>query len=99
MADRLFVKFKVSAYISPNIFYCNPTKLWLFFVLNILLISTHMKTTASEKFNWIISSPESKNVISKILKKLNQELKKGHHSYIDSFIVITENVIAFEEYY
>tara|TARA_B100001564_G_scaffold334000_1_gene322095 strand:- start:15 stop:314 length:300 start_codon:yes stop_codon:yes gene_type:complete len=99
MADRLFVKFKVSAYISPNIFYCNPTKLWLFFVLNILLISTPIKTTASEKFNCIISSPKSKNVSSKILKTLNQELKKGHHSYIDSFIVITENVIVFEEYY
>lgn len=99
MADRLFVKFKVSAYISPNIFYCNPTKLWLFFVLNILLISTPIKTTASEKFNWIISSPESKNVSSKILKKLDQEFKKGHHGYIDSFIVIKENVIVFEEYY
>ena len=76
MAYSLFVKFKVSAYISPNIFYCNPTKLWLFFVLNILLISTPMKTTASEKFNWVISSPESKNVSSKILKKLDQNLKK-----------------------
>ena len=99
MASSLFVKFKVSAYISPNIFYGNPTKLWLFFVLNILLISTPMKTTASEKFNWIISSPESKNVSSKSLKKLDQEFKKGHHGYIDSFIVITENVIVFEEYY
>ena len=76
MADSLFVKFKVSAYISPNIFYCNPTKLWLFFVLNILLISTPTKTTASEKFNWIISHPESKNVSAKILKKLDQNLKK-----------------------
>ena len=99
MAYSLFVKFKVSAYISPNIFYSNPTKLWLFFVLNILLISTPMKTTASEKFNWVISSPESKNVSSKILKKLDQEFKKGHHGYIDSFIVIKENVIVFEEYY
>ena len=99
MAYSLFVKFKVSAYISPNIFYSNPTKLWLFFVLNILLISTPMKTTASEKFNWVISSPESKNVSSKILKKLDQEFKQGHHSYIDSFIVIKENVIVFEEYY
>ena len=76
MADSLFVKFKVSAYISPNIFYCSPTKLWLFFVLNILLISTPTKTTASEKFNWIISHPESKNVSAKILKKLDQNLKK-----------------------
>ena len=76
MADSLFVKFKVSAYISPNIFYCNPTKLWLFFVLNLLLISTPTKTTASEKFNWIISHPESKNVSAKILKKLDQNLKK-----------------------
>ena len=76
MAYSLFVKFKVNAYISPNIFYCNPTKLWLFFVLNILLISTPIKTTASEKFNWIISSPESKNVSSKLLKKLDQNLKK-----------------------
>ena len=99
MAYSLFVKFKVSAYISPNIFYCNPTKLWLFFVLNILLISTPMKTTASEKFNWVISSPESKNVSSKILKKLDQEFKQGHHSYIDSFIAIKENVIVFKEYY
>ena len=76
MAYSLFVKFKVNAYISPNIFYCNPTKLWLFFVLNILLISTPTKTTASEKFNWIISHPESKNVSAKILKKLDQNLKK-----------------------
>ena len=76
MAYSLFVKFKVSAYISPNIFYCNPTKLWLVFVLNILLISTPIKTTASEKFNWIISHPESKNVSAKILKKLDQNLKK-----------------------
>ena len=52
-----------------------------------------------EKFNWIISSPESKNVSSKSLKKLDQEFKKGHHGYIDSFIVIKENVIVFEEYY
>lgn len=99
MAYSLFVKFKVSTYISPNIFYCNPTKLWLFVVLNILLISTPMQTTESEKFNWIISSPESKNVSPKILKKLDQEFKKSPHCYIDSFIVIKENVIVFEEYY
>ena len=76
MADSLFVKFKVSAYISPNIFYCNPTKLWLFFVLNILLISTPIRTTAAVKFNWLSSSPESKSVSAKILKKLDQNLKK-----------------------
>ena len=99
MNYSLFMKFKVNAYISPNIFYGNPAKLWLFFALNILLISTPMKTTASEKFNWMIASPESKGLDSKSLKKLDQELKKGDHGYVDSFIVIKNNVIVFEEYY
>ena len=93
------MKFKVNAYISPNISYGNPAKLWLFFALNILLVSTPMKTTASEKFNWMIASPESKGLNSKSLKKLDQELKKGDHGYVDSFIVIKENMLVFEEYY
>jgi len=53
----------------------------------------------AESINWKLSNPETQNVDSNILQKLHQELKNGTHGYIDSFLVIRNNHLLFEEYY
>ena len=48
---------------------------------------------------WNTSEPETEGIDLSVLKDLHQEFKNGIHGYIDSFLVIRNGNIVFEEYY
>ena len=53
----------------------------------------------AEPINWKVSDPETQYVDSNILQQLHEEFKNGAHGYIDSFLVIRNKHLIFEEYY
>ena len=53
----------------------------------------------AEPINWKASDPETQYVDSNILQQLHEEFKNGAHGYIDSFLVIRNKHLIFEEYY
>ena len=53
---------------------------------------------AGEEF-WSLSQPHTQGVNEAILQRLHQEFQDGSHGYIDSFLVIKNGQLVFEEYY
>ena len=72
-----------------------------FFLKNIffLMMFTFGMNAAAETNKWKISKPEIERIDSSVLQEIHQEFKNGNHGYIDSFLVIRNGSIVFEEYY
>ena len=68
--------------------------------LTLLVILSVFKINAyAQSIDWVISSSEKQGMSQEKLLQLDQELKNGIHGFIDSFLVIRNNHLVFEEYY
>ncbi len=64
-----------------------------------LTLMGHRICTAALDNTWPLSSLEQQGVNSAVIQKLHQEFKDGRHGYVDSFLIIKNGYIVFEEYY
>ena len=65
----------------------------------LLLIFAFGVNVTAETNKWDTSEPKTEGIDPSVLQEIHQEFRNGNHGYIDSFLVIRNGSIVFEEYY